>query len=65
MVFLCYVDDEIWISLKDIEIYSEIRFLQSKGYKVEDKSYPNDYVDVSIVKTYDGQYVFTLSAREH
>ena len=59
VAFLCYMDDGIWISMKDSDIDAEIRLLQSKGLKIEDKGHPNDYVGVNIAKPNDGQYVFT------
>ena len=58
VVFLCYVDDEIWISMKDSDIDNEIRLLQNKGLKIEDY----DCVGANVAKTDESQYAFTPSS---
>ena len=59
VVFLCYEDDGLWISMKGSNIDNDIRLLQSKGLKIEDQCHPNYYVSVNMGKTNDEQYVFT------
>ena len=44
VVFLCNVDDGIWISMKDSDIDNEIRIFQNKELKIEDQGNHNDYV---------------------
>ena len=54
------MDDRIWIS-RDSDIDTEIRLLQNKGLKIEDHGNFDNYEEVNIAMTDNGQYVFTLS----
>ena len=58
MIFLCCVDNGLWISTKDSDIDTEIRFLQNKGLKIEDY----DCVGANVAKTDESQYAFTQSS---
>lgn len=59
LVFLCYVDDGIFVSLDDTNALFEMALLQIKNLMIEDKGHPNDYIGVNISKYAKEFYVFT------
>lgn len=48
IVFFFYVDDGIFVSMKDADVQKEIHSLRHANLQIEDQGHPNDYVGVKI-----------------
>jgi len=59
IIFMVYVDDDIFLGNDDSKLHDAIKEIQDSGLNIEDQGHPADYVGVNIKKLRDGSYEFT------
>jgi hypothetical protein len=59
IIFMVYVDDDIFLGSNDLQLQEVIKEIQNLGLKFEDRCHSTDYVGVNIKKLKDGSYEFT------
>jgi hypothetical protein len=62
IIFMVYVDDDIFLGNDDLHLLQAIKEIQGLGLNIKDQGHPADYVGVSIKKHCNGFYEFTQLA---
>lgn len=58
-IFICYIDDGLFLGKSDCQLLKAIQELQSLGLDIEDQGHPADYVGANILKSSNRSYEFS------